>query len=107
MCDGSTDSADLEQELVYVRFQQGGIPINLFLSVQALRSGDAPGICNGLDAAFQHAELSSGEWRDRLVGFGADGAAVMLGRSRGVAALLKEDVPHMVERYTAGNNLLL
>ena len=107
MCDGSTDSADLEQELMYVRFLQGGIPINLFLSVQALRSGDAPGICNGLDAAFQHAELSSGEWRDRLVGFGADRAAVMLGRSRGVAALLQEDVPHMVEIHCVAHRLEL
>ena len=76
MCDGSTDSAVLEQELVYVRYLEGGLPVSKFLSIQALKAGDAPGICDGLDAAFEHAGFSAVKWRDQLVGFGADGAAV-------------------------------
>ena len=56
--------------------------------MQELKAGNAPGIINGLDAAFEQVVFSPSEWREHLVAFGADGAAVMLGQTRGVAALL-------------------
>jgi hypothetical protein len=42
--DDSTDSAVLVQELLYVRYLEGGLPVNKFLSVEALKAGDAASI---------------------------------------------------------------
>ena len=36
-----------------------------------------------------------------MVGFGADGASVMMGHKGGVAALLKADVPHLIDIHCA------
>ena len=82
MCDGSTDSAVLEQELVYVRYINGGIPVNKYLSIVILKAGDAAGIYDGIDAAFELAGFNAAKWREQIVGFRADGAAVMLGNAR-------------------------
>lgn len=107
MCDGSTDSAVLEQELVYARFLDNGLPVSKFVSIQELKAGNASGIIDGLDAAFEHVGFSPSEWREHLVAFGADGAAVMLGRTRGVAALLKQDVAYMIEIHCVAHRLEL
>ena len=107
MCDGSTDSAVLEQELIYVRFIDNGLPVSKFVSIQELKSGDAPGIIMAIDAAFEFIGFDSSEWKERLIGFGADGAAVMLGKSRGVAALLKHEVAHMIEIHCVAHRLEL
>ena len=69
-----------------MRYLEGRLPVNKFLSIEALRSGDASGIFDGIDAAYEHAGFSGVEWRAKLIGFGAE---VMLGRHCGVAALFK------------------
>ena len=107
MCDGSTDSAVLEQELVYVRYINGGIPVNKYLSIVTLKAGDAADIYDGIDAAFELAGFNPAEWREQIVGFGADGAAVIFGKRQGVATLLKKDVPHVVEVYCVAHRLEL
>ena len=89
---------------MYVGYLEGGLSVSKFLSIQALKADDAPGICDGFDAAFKHAGFSAVEWRDQLVGFGA---AVMLGCSRAVAAVLKDDVLHMVNIYCVAHRLKL
>ena len=42
-----------------------------------------------------------------MVGFGADGANVMMGHKGGVAASLKADVPHLVEIHWVAHCLQL
>ena len=37
------------------------------------------------------------DWKDKTVALGADGAAVMLGEKRGVYALLKHEIPHIIK----------
>ena len=46
-------------------------------------------------------------WKDKLVAFGADGASVNLGKKTGLAALLKKDVPHLVEFHCLPHRLEL
>nr|XP_055030774.1 zinc finger protein 862-like [Misgurnus anguillicaudatus] len=36
------------------------------------------------------------DWREQIVGFGSDGAAVMVGKHGGVATLMRQDVPHLI-----------
>ena len=38
-----------------------------------------------------------GDWKESVVGFGSDGASVMVGQRGGVVALLKQEVPHLVD----------
>ena len=42
-----------------------------------------------------------------MVSLGADGASVMMGHKGGVAALLKADVPHLVEIHCVAHRLQL
>lgn len=45
------------------------MPVSKFFWIQAPKSGSASGICDGIDAAFDHAGLSSAEWRDQFIGW--------------------------------------
>ena len=60
-------------------------------------NGKSHGIVQALDKAFQGFGFTPNEWRSKLVGFGSDGATVMMGVRSGVATLLKNDVPWLVE----------
>ena len=47
------------------------------------------------------------EWKDKLVGIGADGASVNLGKKGGVAALLRLDIPYLVDFHCLPHRLEL
>ena len=47
------------------------------------------------------------EWKDKLVGIGADGASVNLGKKCGVAALLRRDVPYLIDFHCLPHRLEL
>ena len=53
------------------------------------------GLKEAISATFEDAEVEN--WKGELVAFGADGASVNLGKKAGLAALLKKEVPHLVE----------
>lgn len=74
----------------------------VFMSVNFILEFKAP---ECLDAAFEYIGFSPSMWKGHIIGFGADGAAVMLGQSRGVAALLKQEVPHMIEIHYGAHGL--
>ena len=40
-----------------------------------------------------------------MIGFGADGASVMMGQKGGIAAILKADVPYLVEIHCVAHRL--
>ena len=46
-------------------------------------------------------------WKDGLVGFGSDGASVMMGRQNGVLKKIKDDVPHLIEMHCVAHRLEL
>ena len=53
------------------------------------------GIIQAVESAFSDIEVPN--WKKKVVGFGADGASVNLGQKGGVAAKLKQHVPHLLE----------
>ena len=65
--------------------------------LQAMAKSDAPGILGAIDKAFlDELGLQGNEWREKIVGMGTDGAAVMTGVRSGVVARVKADVPHLI-----------
>lgn len=46
-------------------------------------------------------------WKEKLLAFGADGASVNLGKKAGLAALLKKEVPHLVDFHCLPHRLEL
>ena len=96
MADGSTDSGIIEQELLFVRYLNNGLPVNRFLTVQSVKHANADGI---------YANVIN--WKDGLVGFGADGASIMMGRQNGVLKKIKDDVPHLIEMHCVAHKLEL
>lgn len=91
--DGSTDTAVVEQELVYVRTCKAGVIAVNFLGIMATPKADAPGICNSLGRAVTNGlDMPMEEFCKKLVAFGADGAAVMMGRNNGVVARIRNEM---------------
>ena len=105
MADGSTDSGIIEQELLFVRYLNNGLPVNRFLTVQSVKHANADGILQAIDNGFNYANVIN--WKDGLVGFGADGASVMMGRQNGVLKKIKDDVPHLIEMHCVAHKLEL
>ena len=63
------------------------------------------GLKAAISPTFEDAEVKN--WKEKLVAFGADGASVNLGKKAGLAALLKKDVPHLVEFHCLPHRLEL
>ncbi|KAJ8412626.1 hypothetical protein AAFF_G00115770 [Aldrovandia affinis] len=63
-------------EGVYVRILKDGEPKNVFMAVEELHHATAVGHCAALNAVFQKVGLP--EWKQKLAGFGSDGAPVMV-----------------------------
>ena len=99
MADGFTDSGTIAQELLFVRFHDNGLPVNRFLTVPSVKHANGDGSLQAIDNGFNYANVIN--WKDGPVGFGADGASVMLGRQNGVHVLkkIKDDVPHLNALY--------
>ncbi|XP_046574539.1 zinc finger protein 862-like [Haliotis rubra] len=97
LCDGSTDSSVTEEEIIYVRYieQVECKPVTKFLCVWGLEKADAAGIYEAIDKALT--EIGDfPNWKEKVVSFTSDGAPVMMGRKGGVAAKLRNDVPHVI-----------
>ncbi|KAJ8014476.1 hypothetical protein DPEC_G00040630 [Dallia pectoralis] len=77
MIDGATDGGTIENEAVYIRFMAGEGPC-------------------GID-----------DWKERLVGFGSDGAAVNVGCRNGEAAQLLREIPYLVSIHCVAHRLEL
>ena len=90
LSDGSTDTSVTEEEIVYVRFLRENYPVTVYVANKALEKADVEGITAAVVSAMKD-ELEVSEWQDKLVGCALDGAAVNIGRLRGVGARLKSD----------------
>ena len=94
LSDGTTDSSVSEQEIIYVRYcTEGNIKVQ-FLGLQQVERANAEGITQAImETVEQQGDMSREEWTRKLVGFGSDGASVMVGKKGGVAAHLKKLQP--------------
>ena len=97
-CDGSTDSASIEQEIVFIHYCQNGVINNKFIGIGTPERADADGIfqcllgiLNSLDSNFDRNFLAR-----KLIALGCDGAGVMIGRKGGVSEKLKSVQPSLL-----------
>lgn len=93
LADGSTDSSTVEQEVILVRYIQDGKPATKMVAVEALQSGTAEGVKNGILCGLEkigidEEKLSCASFPS-VVGVNFDGAAVMMGCKGGAAKLLE------------------
>ena len=94
ICDGSTDSAVVEEEMVFVRYSDCGLIRSRFVSLEPVEKGTAVNITAAItQACHKQLNLEGTNFTTKLIGFGSDGASVMQGRKGGVTALLRKDQP--------------
>ena len=90
LSDGSTDSAVIEQEIVYVLYlSKDGVPTVKYLSIESAKNGDASGLKNCITKAFQTFGIT--KFLERLLGFNVDGASVNTGIHNSLGAKVKVD----------------
>ena len=63
------------------------------------------GITATINNAFNALDIRN--WKTKLIGFGADGVSVNLGKNAGVAAKLKEDTPWLIDIHCLPHRLEL
>ena len=88
-CDGSTDTAVIEKERIYMFADPETLePVLTFLSLKDLPSQDATGIMSAITSAF--ADISLPELREKMVFLASDGASVNSGVKTGLAVKFRE-----------------
>ena len=103
LCDSSTDSSTIDEEIIAVRFLQKGTPKFDFLDFRPLTRANADCILQTVCASLsEHCPT----WKHSLVAFGADGAPVNFCNT-GVATKLRASVPHIVPIHGCAHRLEL
>lgn len=97
-CDGSTDSASKEQEIVFVQYCHKGNIFTKFIGIDTPERADADGILKCMLGIFTRMDPVFNEdfLQKKLVAIGCDGAAVMTGRKDGVAKKLQGIQPALI-----------
>ena len=109
--DGSTDSANLEEEIFLVVYlnansSDGSVHIrNQYLCVRKPKTVCANGLYDCFKRALAYLGLE--EKRSKLIGFGCDGAAVNIGQRGGVKALIQSERPWVVTIWCFAHRLEL
>lgn len=85
--DGSTDSSKQEAELFLIRFSNEGVVKVKFIAVKNVGKGDAETVSLALHNSM--IDNLGDNYGEKVVGFGTDGAAVMLGIRNGLVAKMK------------------
>ena len=105
--DSSTDKGTIDEEMVQVRILQDNLPVYKFVAVKALSKADAAGTVRAILSALE-TECECSDWKAKLVGLGADGAAVNMGIRSGAAKRLQDDhVPHLVPVHCCAHRVEL
>lgn len=108
--DGSTDAANIEEELFIALFfdpysQDGVVRVrSKFLAVRQPSSGNAVGLHESFTKALSRVGIEN--WKQKLVGFGCDGASVNMG-ANGLRGLLEQDVPWVISFWCLIHRLQL
>ena len=105
LLDGSTNVTVHEQEIMYARILKDGKPHNIFLGLMSLPSGSAEGISSGLHSFFS--DMGFLNWKEKLVSLGTDGASVNVGAQGGLGAVLKKDIPYLLQVHCVAHRLEL
>ena len=105
MIDGATDSSNTENEAVYIRYVRDGEPVNSLACLSEVSHAHADGIVDCIGTSMVQFGLEN--WKEKLVGFCADGANVNLGQTNGVVAKLREDNPKLIDIHCMAHRLEL
>ena len=76
--DGATDASITEQEIVFVCYSSKGEPVTKFAGLRQPVSPDATGLFQAIMEALDDVGRNTEELAKKLVGFGCDGASVMV-----------------------------
>jgi len=101
MLDESTDVGSSHNLAVLARIVVDGSVVVRVLGVVALTGGDADSVYAALASLLAGLDLKSAV----LVGFGSDGASVMLGKNNGVATKVVRDHPLAIQSHCPAHRL--
>ena len=111
LLDGSTDSSVTEKEAMFVLYfdptPPGSDTIKVqvrFLTLAEMKAGDADGVIEQLQGAFQELDI---DYNNKLIGFGSDGAAINSGKRNGIITKLRADMPWMMFGWCVAHRLEL
>ena len=100
--DGATDSARVEQELIYVHYCKQGVIKTKFLAIESVEKADA--VVSGFQKS---ADIDEPTLYNKLVAFASDGATVMTGHKSGLVTRLRDHQPHLVGIHCVNHKLEL
>ena len=105
LCDETTDVAVKKELIVYARYLNSDRQIcTSFISLLEVPNGTASTIFSALQKLCEEEGF---DIDGKLVAFGSDGAAVMIGRHSGVATLLKQKSPWLIANHCVAHRLAL
>ena len=99
MVDETTDIA-VKEAIIYAHYQKRKAQTS-FIAMKEAVDGHADTIMVVLSKLYSDHQLNN----DKLVAFGSDGAAVMMGNQNGVAAQLKQAVPWIITNHCLAHRL--
>ena len=103
LCDESTDVSTVKQLVIYIRIIHDGKPETHFLQLREIANGTAETVTSALLASCCEYNIDI----SKVMGFGSDGAAVMVGEKSGVSTRLKEANSKLVSVHCAAHRLSL
>ena len=106
--DGSTDTGNIDEEIVYVRYfnMETFYADCRFLCLKSVCKADAEHLFQVLTSAMEN-DGSYPEWLESLVCCTADGAAVNFGINNGTIARVKRMKPHVIGLHCTAHRLEL
>lgn len=95
--DETTDISVNKCLILYFKFRSKDCTVykTFFGGIVLLQACDASSIVSAIKQFYEEKKLDL----HKMVMFTSDGASVMLGRVNGVAARLKQDIPHLVQQH--------
>lgn len=95
--DESTDISVTKMLIIYIKYRPAGTKCHrtVFAGMVKLTSCDSRSIFHAIKEFYVTNNLDF----QKMVMFTSDGASVMLGRRNGVAALIRAEVPHLIEQH--------
>ena len=77
-----------------------------FVALKESKTADAAGTVTAVKSALEE-DYELKDWKERLVGLSADGAAVNMGIRTGAAKRLQDEVPHLVPLHCCAHRVEL
>ena len=106
--DGATDSAVMEQDIVFVRICNAGQVTVSFVGIENTPKADAAGVTASIVRAVESGlSIDMADFHKKFVAIATDGASVMTGKRAGVVALLKGSQPSLVGIHCFAHRLEL